>query len=228
MNWLGRFYGTSIGKKYVVAVTGLLLVFFLVAHVLGNLLAFDGRGESGGNPKLNEYGEFLRFEIVLLWIFRIGLLVAAVLHAITTVKLTLENRAARGERYAVKKNQASTLASRTMIWGGLLLLAFIVYHLLHFTVGAVHPGQFARYGAHDVYSRVVESFQNPVISLVYLAGLVFLFVHLVHGIRSVPETLGLTHPRYLQWARQGGPVVALIIAGGFASVPLAVWFGILK
>lgn len=227
MNWLGRFYGTSIGKKWVVAVTGVLLVLFLIAHVLGNLLAFDGREETG-EAKLNTYGEILRFEMVLLWAFRIGILAAAVLHVVTTIKLTLENRAARGERYAVKKNQASTLASRTMIWGGLFLLAFIVYHLLHFTLGVAHPEQVARYGIHDVYSRVVESFRNPAITIAYLLAMMFLFIHLVHGLRSIPETLGLEHPRWLALARRGGPILAFIIAGGFASVPLAVWSGILK
>jgi succinate dehydrogenase / fumarate reductase cytochrome b subunit len=163
-----------------------------------------------------------------LWAFRIGLLASFVIHVWTTVLLVLENRRARGVSYAVTRRQTATWASRTMIWGGLALGAFVVYHLLHFTTGHVHHGQFERYGHADVYSRVVASFQEPGIVIAYLAAMVFLFFHLVHGIQSLFETLGVTHPGVLACARRGGPVLALVIVLGFASVPIAVWAGIIR
>ena len=225
MNPLRRFYASSIGKKIVVAVTGGLLVLFLVGHMLGNLLAFEGRGGTPETTKLNEYAELLRVEPALLWALRLVLLTAAVLHILTTIKLTLDNRAAKGSRYAVTRRRSATLASRTMIYGGLLLAAFIVYHILHFTTGSVHRGLF-EHGM--VYDNVVRSFRNPLIVGAYLLAQAFLFLHLTHGIASLAETLGVRHPRYLALFRRGGPILALVFLVGFTSVPVAVLLGVIR
>jgi succinate dehydrogenase / fumarate reductase cytochrome b subunit len=222
------FYGTSVGKKTVVAATGALLVLFLVGHMLGNLLAWEGAGHGGGDAKLNGYARLLRVEPVFLWGIRLGLLAVFVIHVWTTVRLVLENRRARGVAYAVRKRQASTLASRTMIYGGIAVALFVVYHLLHLTTGHAHPALMERHGHEDVYARVVSSFQVPAITLIYLGALSFLFLHLTHGIQSVFETLGVTHPGTLAFVRRGSVVFALILILGFASVPLGVWAGLIR
>jgi len=218
-----RFYGSAVGKKIVVALTGALLVLFLLGHSLGNLLVFEGRGETPETTKLNEYAELLRVEPAFLWGVRLVLLAAALLHVVTTVLLALQNRAARGTPYGVKKHQAAGIASRTMIYGGLLLAAFIVYHILHFTAGSVHRSLFEH---GDVFSNVVRSFRNPFIAGAYLLAQVFLFLHLKHGIKSLAETLGVSHPRYVALFRRGGPALALLLAIAFSSVPLAVLLGL--
>ena len=225
MNGFGRFYGTALGKKVVVAVTGLIMVGFLIAHMLGNLLVHEGRGTTPETTKMNEYAELLRVEPMLLWGLRLVLLAAVLVHIVTTIKLTAQNRRARGTAYAVKKNRAATLASRTMAAGGILVAAFVVYHILHLTVGKVHTGLFTH---GDVYDTVIRSFQNPVITLVYLAAVIVVFFHLKHGIVSMCETLGVSHPKYLRLVRVAGPVLAGVLLLGFASVPLAVTFGLVK
>jgi succinate dehydrogenase / fumarate reductase cytochrome b subunit len=224
MNAVARFYGTPLGKKILVAVTGAILALFLVGHVVGNLLVFEGGGHDGEPARIDSYAEFLRFDPLLLWALRVVLLTAVVLHAVTVIQLYFENRAARGStRYAVQKRQRSTLASRTMIVGGIVLAGFVVYHILHFTTGTVHAGLF-EYGR--VYDNVARSFQNPFIVGAYLVAQAFLFLHLRHGILSLAETLGVSHPRYLTLFRRGGPLIALLLVLGFSSVPLAVFFGI--
>jgi len=228
MSTLGRFYRSSIGQKIVVAVTGAILVLFLIGHMLGNLQVFEGRGPTVESTRLNEYGRLLRVEPAVLWTIRLALLLAAVLHVWTTIRLTLANRRARQVSYAMKKSQAATLSSRTMIWGGLLLFAFIVLHILHFTTGQVLPSQMERFGHEDVYARVVASFQNPVIALLYAAIMIVLFFHLRHGITSGLETLGVTNPRCLAMARKGGPALAALIVLGFLAVPVLLWLGVVR
>jgi succinate dehydrogenase / fumarate reductase cytochrome b subunit len=228
MSTLGRFYRSSIGQKIVVAVTGALLVLFLIGHMLGNLQVFEGRGPTPESTRLNEYGKLLRLEPGFLWAIRLGLLVIAALHVWTTIRLTLANRRARGTAYAVKRSQAATLSSRTMIWGGLLLLAFIVLHILHFTTGHVFPSQMTQFGHEDVFSRVVVSFQNPVVALLYAAAMIVIFFHLRHGISSGVETLGVTNPRYLELFRKGGPLLAALVVLGFLAVPVLLWLGVVR
>lgn len=228
MTGWGRFYATSIGKKWTVAITGIVLIGFLVVHALGNLLAFEGGGDGPEDARLNVYARVLRFEPVVLWGIRLTLLAAAVLHVVTTIRLALENRRARTHGYAMRRHQTATWASRTMIWGGLLVLAFIVYHLLHFTTGTAHAALFRRYGAEDVYGRVVASFHNPFITAVYLGAMGVILAHLWHGAKSAPETLGLTHPRAVVWVRRGAPLFALVLVLAFVAVPVAVWLGIVE
>ncbi len=231
MGGLKTFYGSSIGKKITVAVTGCIMILFVLGHMIGNLQIFEGPGEHGGKPKLDKYAEFLRIEPGFLWAIRLGLLATVVIHAITILQLTLENKRARAVAYAVKKPQAATLSSRTMFWGGLALFAFIVFHLLHLTTGTV----LSRY--HNVYpethlprayENVVGSFQNPLVAGIYIVAMLVILLHLNHGIKSAFETLGVTHPKFVNLVRVGGPILALLVAAGFMLVPVAILAGWVK
>jgi len=224
MSWLTRFLSSTIGAKFLVALTGAALFLFLIAHMLGNLQIFLGP------DAINSYAEALRKVPELLWGARLGLLAAVVIHVGLTIKLTRQNQTARPIAYAVKEPVDSTLASRTMILSGLLLFAFIVYHLLHFTLGVTNPDQFAVHdaqGRHDVYRMVILGFQQPAIVLSYLVAQVLLGFHLSHGIGSLFQTLGLNNPKIAKGTRLFGQVSAIVIVAGFLSVPFAVITGIL-
>ena len=225
MSGLGGFYRSSIGKKIVVGATGILLVGFLFVHMLGNLQAFEGPGEHGEPAKLTQYGELLRTEMAVLWAMRLGLLGLLILHVVTTVRLVAENRAARPERYAMARSMKTTFAARTMLFGGVALFAYVVYHILHLTVGAAHRDLF-REG--DVYGNVVRSFSNPVIATVYVAAMIPVFFHLRHGIQSALRTLGVDHPEHLARIQTAGGALAALITLGFMAVPLGVLFNLIR
>lgn len=221
MKLLCEYTKSTVGKKTIVAVTGLMLVGFLFVHMLGNIQMFAGAGETPELTKMNEYAGLLKKEPALLWMARFGLLGAALAHIFFTIALTRQNREARPVSYANKKTY-STLASRTMIYGGLFLLFYIIYHLMHFTLGVVHQDLFH---GHDVYRSVVESFKQPMISTAYILAMVFLFMHLLHGIQSMFQTLGMTNPIHVRIAKQLGFGLAFIICGGFISIVIGVWMG---
>jgi succinate dehydrogenase / fumarate reductase cytochrome b subunit len=214
------FLGSSIGRKVVMAATGVVLFGFVIAHLLGNLQVFLGP------EALNHYAETLREYPALLWAARVGLLLAVGLHIWAAVSLTRTNRQARPSRYERWEPQASTYASRTMRWSGVLLLLFVVYHLLHFTFGArvVHP----RFVPGDVYHNFVSGFQNPFVSGFYILAMLALGLHLYHGVWSALQTVGLSHPR-LDRARYGvaATVAALIVLGNI-SMPVAVLAGLVR
>jgi succinate dehydrogenase / fumarate reductase cytochrome b subunit len=214
------FLGSSIGRKLVMAVTGLVLFGFVIGHLVGNLQVYQGP------EKLNHYAELLRSLGPLLWVARITLLVAVGLHIWAATALTLANRRARSVGYESWTPQASTYASRTMRWSGVIVLLFVVYHLLHFTFGprAVHP-QFI---PGDVYHNFITGFQNPLVSLFYILSMLALGLHLYHGAWSILQTVGASHPR-LDAVRQGAAaVVAALIVLGNVSMPVAVMAGWLR
>ncbi|MEZ4846091.1 MAG: succinate dehydrogenase cytochrome b subunit [Bdellovibrionota bacterium] len=169
MKLLCEYTKSTVGQKTIVAVTGLMLVGFLFFHMLGNIQMFAGAGETPELTKMNEYAALLKREPALLWMARLGLLAAAAAHILFTISLTRRNRASRPVSYANKKTY-STLQSRTMIYGGLFLLFYIIYHLMHFTLGTVHKDLLH---GHDVYQSVVDSFQQPSIAIVYILAMVF-------------------------------------------------------
>ncbi|MCB0326602.1 MAG: succinate dehydrogenase cytochrome b subunit [Bdellovibrionales bacterium] len=216
---------SSIVKKWLVAITGLVMVGFLLGHMAGNLQMFLGRGPSPEATKINEYAAFLKANPALLWGTRIVLLFSVLLHIVTTISLTRQNRKARPESYALRASVASNLASRTMIFGGLTLLFYIIYHLLHFTLGCVHQELFTY---PDVYQTVLSSFQIPLISGVYIVAQIALYFHLVHGISSAGETLGVSHPRYRECLNRIGIATATLICGGFISIPVGVLTGLIS
>ncbi len=217
-------YRTSVGKKVVMALTGLILVGFVVAHMLGNLKVFTG-GEH-----LNEYAEFLRTVGapalpygMALWIARIVLLVSVVLHIVAATQLTLQDRAGRPQRYAYHKKQAATYASLTMRWGGVIILLFVIYHILHFTTGTAHQN----YIHGDVYHNVVSGFQVWYVSVIYIIAMVALGAHLYHGVWSMFQTLGLNNQTWNGVLRGIAVLTALAVVIGNIALPVAVLAGFL-
>jgi succinate dehydrogenase / fumarate reductase cytochrome b subunit len=208
---------STIGRKAVMAVTGLLLYSFVVGHMLGNLQVFVGP------EAINAYGEFLQGFLhgQGVWIARGVLLLAVLLHVWAALSLTLANASARPIGYREWQARESTYASRTMVWSGPLLLVFIVYHLLHFTVGSAHP-DFVR---GDVYRNVVVGFQNPFASAFYVLAMLALGLHMYHGFWSMLQSLGLSHPRWNRVRRGLSLLLAGAVIAGNISIPLAVLLG---
>lgn len=222
MNWVLRWLRSSLGSKVVMAITGILLFGFLVGHMAGNLLVFRGQ------EAMNAYAYFLKSSPILLWSARLGLLVVFGLHVATAFRLTRQNRAARPERYAYEQTVQASFASRTMIMSGLVVLAFAVYHLLHFTVGVVQPAAYSladRQGRHDVFTMVVLGFRHPLIATSYVVAVALLGLHLSHGLQSLFQSLGLRHPRYTPFITLGAPILSALLTVGFLAVPLSILLG---
>src|SRR5277367_6853657 len=214
------FWASTVGKKIVMAVTGVMMFGFVIAHPLGNLQVFEGPA------KLNAYGAFLHSIGELLWPVRAILLIAIALHIIATVQLGLRNKRARPVGYSVKKAIASSYASRTMYWSGPIVLAFIIFHLLHLTAGYIHPG--AAYIEGDVYHNVVAGFQVWWVSVWYIFAVSLLGLHLRHGIWSMFQSVGLNHPRYTPLLKNAAIWIAVIIVLGYISIPISVLLGLVK
>lgn len=220
MSRLAAFYQSTIGKKIIMAMTGLIGVGFLISHVASNLLYFR-------DPRhLDEYGAMLRSLGPLLWLARLGLVVAVVLHVLMAVQLTARKRAARPVAYQKRDPQTSTWGSRTMFVGGLLLLAFIVFHLLHFTLGVVTPGFTFHEGMPSL--NVAEGFQSWPVVAFYVLAMVFLGLHLYHGAWSSFRTIGATGASPNPLRRPLAALIAIAIALGFAIIPLAVRAGLVR
>ena len=226
MTWLCDFWRSSIGGKVTMAVTGLLLFGFVVAHLLGNLKLL------GGPDAINAYAKMLHDLGPLLWVARIGLLAIFVLHVVTAIRLSRANQQARPVRYAKEATMQATFASRSMVLSGLTVLVFVVYHLLHFTLGVTNPEHFQRKvagaGGFDVHAMVTTSFANPAIAFAYVAAQVVLFLHLSHGIQSLAHTLGLNHGRYTPMIKKLSFLLAAAIAGGNTLLALSVLTGLVK
>jgi len=215
-----RFWQTTVGKKAMMAITGLLLFLFVVGHMAGNLQIFEGP------EKINKYAALLKSLPALLWATRIVLFAAVILHIWSSFQLWLLQREARPIGYIKKTNINSTYASRTMQWSGPILLAFIIWHLLQFTFGAVHPG--APFVEHDVYNNVVLGFQVWPVSLFYIIAMSMLCYHLYHGLWSMFQSLGFSHPVYTPILKTLAKVVAIVLAIGYISIPVAVLAGLIK
>jgi len=221
----GDTFRSSIGAKTVMGVTGALLVLFVIGHMLGNLQIFLGP------DALNHYGELLRTLPEALWAIRAVLLAAVVLHLVSALQLTRLNRAARRDRYAKSVPVQVGIAPRTLLLTGLVVAAFVVYHLLHFTFRTTHPEFAALRDAHgrfDVYSMVVRGFSSPPIALFYVVAQALLAMHLSHGTSSVFQTLGLAAPRWRSLTERLGPIVAWVVLLGNVSIPAAVLLGLLR
>ncbi|WP_244929784.1 succinate dehydrogenase cytochrome b subunit [Nocardioides sp. W7] len=219
---------STIALKLAMAVSGLLFIGFVLAHMYGNLKAFSG--EEAFNEyahHLREIGEPMLPHSGLLWILRLGLIAAVVVHVACAAALWRRANKARTVKYAVKKNQKSSLSSRTMRWGGLTLLAFIVWHLLNFTIVKVNPSN-GDTGGENPYALIVDTFDLWWMTLIYLVAMLALGMHLHHGTFSAIQTLGFTNTEKSRArAREAGWVVAVVVAGGFSLVPLFVLFGVI-
>jgi succinate dehydrogenase / fumarate reductase cytochrome b subunit len=214
------FWGSTNGKKAVMAVTGAVMFLFVIGHLAGNLQVFEGP------EKLNQYGKLLHDLGELLWPVRIVLLLCVTLHIIATVQLALVKKRARPVGYSAKKAIASSYASRTMYWSGPIVLAFIIFHLLHLTAGYVHPG--SEFIEGDVYHNVVSGFQVWWVSVWYIFAVVLLGLHLRHGLWSAFQSLGMNHPRHTPILKSSAWVIAVAITLGYVSIPISVLLGVVK
>jgi len=211
-------YRSSIGKKATMAASGLLLFGFVLFHMAGNLQVF------AGPEPYNTYAETLQGLGPLKWAARFGLLGLVIIHIVAAVQLTRMNMHARKVDYGRgRKNKQTTYAAITMRYGGMLLIFFIIYHLLHFTVGAVHP----EFVPGDAYHNFISGFQNPIVIGFYVISMIALSMHLYHGVWSLLQTLGFNHPRYNAMRKQAAIGFAGLILLGNTAMPLAVFIGLI-
>jgi len=212
---------SSVGRKLLMAGTGLILLLFVVVHLLGNSSIYFG------SDAINAYAKHLHDLGPFVWVFRLVMLVIFGIHIALGAQLTLENRSARLQAYTTKETLRSTFSSRTMIVSGLVILAFVIYHLLHFTFQTVTPfsakaNLTALHGAMvpDVYTMVVASFHQVFIALVYVVGMLFLFFHLGHGVQSFFQTMGWTNDQTFDGVGAFGKAVAIVLALGYIAIPI--------
>lgn len=223
MRGVSGLYGTSVGKKIFMALTGGILVAFLIGHMVGNLKVFQGP------EAFNHYAEGLRVfgspflgKGQLLWLVRLALLASVVVHIVAVVQLYRRSAAARTHRYGRYRSLAFSFTSRTMLWGGITILAFVIYHLMHMTIGNAHPD----FIHGDAYHNFVAGFRVWPVTLGYLAAMVPLGFHIYHGTWSALQTLGANNPTYNRFRRPVAVGLAVAIVAGFAAGPLAVVIGI--
>lgn len=218
MQRVATLYHSSIGKKYVMAITGLIGVGFVIGHMVGNLQAFPFLG---GEERLNAYSRSLRELGGLLWAARLTLLIAVILHIVAAYQLTRMSLASRSSNYGYWKPRGSDYASRTMRWSGPILALFIVYHLLHLTFGSVHPN----FHDGEVYANVVAGFQIWYVSAFYILSMFALGLHLYHGAWSMFQSLGLNNEKLDRRLHLLAAAITFIVVAGNISVPLAVLTG---
>jgi succinate dehydrogenase / fumarate reductase cytochrome b subunit len=227
MSWFSDVYRFAVGKKAVMAVTGIILFGFVLIHMIGNLHMYEG-------PQyLNDYGRFLRQvgapaipPHAALWIARLVLLTAVVLHMWAAWQVTLLNRAARPQRYVQQRTVQTTYAARTMRWGGVIIALFVVFHILNLTTGTVHPG--GPFVEGEVYNNVVTGFRVWWVSLFYIVAQVALGFHLYHGLWSMFQSLGWSHKRFNLWRNAFAHAFAWLITLANISFPLAVLTGLVR
>ncbi|HEX6086797.1 MAG TPA: succinate dehydrogenase cytochrome b subunit [Thermoanaerobaculia bacterium] len=225
MTWLGNFYRSAIGKKAVMAVTGVILFGWIFLHMVGNLKVYFGP------EHFNEYALFLKTmltpavpETGMLWLSRIVLLVAVIFHIHSAYALTMMNREARPVGYRNRAYAKASYASRTMRWGGIIILLFVIYHILHFTTGQAHH-DFVR---DDPYRNFVTGFRIWWVSAIYIVANLALGLHLYHGVWSMFSSLGVTHKRFENWRRMFATAFAVIVTAGNVLFPLSVLLGIVR
>jgi succinate dehydrogenase / fumarate reductase cytochrome b subunit len=220
-------YSTSVGKKYAMAITGLIGVGFVLVHMIGNLKMYLGR------EQYNHYAEFLRYLLypllphtVTLWLLRFVLIGAVLLHLHAAVTLTAMNRTARPVKYqSARDYQAASFASRTMRYTGVIALLFLVWHLLDLTAGTLNGGHYVR---GDAYNNVAHSLARPAVAIIYIVANLALGIHLFHGVWSLFQSLGWNNPRFNKWRRQIAAGVSTLIVVGNVSFPIAVLTHIVK
>jgi len=218
---------STVGRKILMAVTGLMLVGFITVHLLGNLSVF------AGSEAINIYAEKLHSLGPIVWIFRLVMLILFAVHITFGIQLTMENSAATPEEYAIQTYQKTTFSARTMIYTGLILLAFVLYHLLHFTVQVIHTDAVSAYqtlvnGRPDVFSMVGKSFQSAFISIVYIIAMAALFLHISHGMQSFVQTLGWNNGPSQDKVAGVGKLAAVGYGVLYVAIPLAFLFHIVK
>ncbi|MFZ4985364.1 MAG: succinate dehydrogenase cytochrome b subunit [Blastocatellia bacterium] len=220
-----QLWHSSLGKKYVMAVTGLGLYLFVIIHMIGNLQIFLGP------EALNGYAALLKSNPGVLWGARLGLLGIVSLHIISALQLTSINRKARPVGYATGKPVASTFAQRTIVISGLIILSFVLFHLAHYTLGLVDPGLLELHddlGRHDVYRMVVTGFSNPLVSVFYIVAMGLLLLHLSHGVSSLFQSLGIRSKKTFGLFDKLAKASALLLFAGNSAIVIAVLAGLIK
>lgn len=215
-----RFWTSTVGKKAVMAVTGIILFAYVIGHLLGNLQIFL----PNGRESINHYAALLHTSEALLWAVRSFLILTIVLHIWSYADLGIRKMQARPAGYVKKRAVGSSIASRTMYWSGPFIAAYVIYHILHLTTGTVHPG----FREGDVYDNVITGFRSYPVAIAYIVAIILLCLHLYHGLWSWLQSLGLNHPRYTPAIKRLAGVVAILIAAGYISIPAAVMTGILR
>jgi succinate dehydrogenase / fumarate reductase cytochrome b subunit len=219
MNRIRLLWDSSVGKKIVMAVTGLIWVAYLITHVLANLLVFQGPG------RINAYSAFLHGTGGALWGARLVLIAALLLHLVAAVQLAGRQQEARPVGYAAgRKPQTSTLAVRTLRWGGALILLFLIYHILHFTIGSAHPD----FLEGNPYHNVAQGFQSLGVVVLYLIAMAVVGLHLYHGVWSSGRSLGVSPPSPRPLKRSLVLALAVLIWLGFSIIPIAVYAGVVR
>ncbi len=214
---------SSIGRKWIVALTGLVLIGYVIGHMLGNLQIF------AGPEKINAYAAFLHSIPGPLWAVRIFLIGAFVLHIVTTIKLAIENRQAKARKNVCKASTSARPAKRTMVLSGLVVLAFVAFHIAHFTA-RITDSRFHNLprGENDVHSMVIMGFdQHPIVAGFYIVAIFLLCMHLSHGFQSLAQTLGITTPHLRLPIVYGGQALSWLIFAGYVSIPIAIFFNVL-
>ncbi len=249
------FLKSTVLSKFVMAITGIILVLFILGHLIGNLQIFIGK------DVYNTYAHFLQSLGEILWIIRIVLIISVILHIITSVYLKFLNLSARPVNYKFRKYVQAKLTSRTMIWTGIMILAFVIYHLLHFTIGVADPeiyghkdyyernaefviadnqgeiihdaGKFSivqgskvLFERHDVYRMVVLGFRKPLVSIFYIIGMIILGFHLNHAIQSMIQTIGISGPQFTKCMTKLSSVLSFLIALGYISIPVLIMLNV--
>jgi len=227
MSWFVTYVRSSVGAKHIMAVTGLLLVLFAIVHMIGHLLMFSGR------EAYNDYAHMLQGlgHGWVKWVIRGGLLALVVVHIAAGLRLSAQNRAARPVRYRVYRTVETPFYAKAMFWTGLAILAFIVFHILHFTVGIVQPEYYhlrdpSNY--FDAYVMYVRGFQTDWVFAVYAIGMTLLLPHIAHGISSLFQSLGLRHSKYERLVDKGSPMLALALYLGYMIPPICVFAGVIQ
>ncbi len=216
MNTVAAFYESSLGKKVVMAGTGIILFAYVIGHMLGNLQIY------GPPEQINAYATFLHSHPNLLWIVRAFLIFSVGVHILAAFQLWLRNRGGRPVKYRVFRPPAVDYAARTMVWSGPIIAFFVIFHLLDLTTGTVNPS----YEELNVYHNVIASFSRPVVAGFYIAANFLLAVHLYHGLWSLFQSLGWDHPLLGPWRRRLAVAVSALIGAGNISIPIAVLTGI--
>jgi succinate dehydrogenase / fumarate reductase, cytochrome b subunit len=210
-----RFYEAAAGKKAVMAVTGVILFGYVLAHMLGNLQIFEGP------DAINSYAHFLHSHEGALWVARSVLLLSVVLHIVASVQLWVLNNKARPVSYVRKADVPTSYAARTMKWSGPIIAAFIIFHVLHLTTGDILPLQAAPADSPDAYDNVIMGFQHPAIAIFYIVAVLLLCMHLYHGLWSMFQSLGISHPRYTPGLKRFAAIFSIVVAIGYISIPIA-------
>ena len=227
MNILVRAYSSSLGKKYVMAITGLALFIFVIGHMAGNLQIYLGR------EAINNYAAFLKSKPGLLWTARLSLLAIVIMHIVAALQLVSANSDARPMKYANGKPVAASYASRTIFVSGLVIFAFIIYHLMHFTFGVTNPEFLSLKDPidplhHDVYGMMVRGFSNPYVSGFYILAMAMLCLHLSHGVSSSLQSLGIRNRSNVSAIHRTARIAALIVFLGNISIPISILAGWVK